>query len=58
LARAGLAAGADGLLIEAHPDPVNAFSDAPQQLESASFGEFLKELEPWIELAKATRKRA
>lgn len=57
LARAGLAAGADGLIIEAHPDPVNAFSDASQQLESASFGAFLKELEPWIELAKATRKQ-
>ena len=56
LARAGLAAGADGLIVEAHPDPVNAFSDASQQLETSTFGAFLKELEPWIELAKAARK--
>lgn len=55
LARAGLAAGADGLIIEAHPDPVNAFSDASQQLDSSTFGEFLAELKPWIELAKAQR---
>jgi 3-deoxy-7-phosphoheptulonate synthase len=58
LARAGLAAGADGLIIEAHPDPVNAFSDASQQLESSSFGAFLETLAPWIELAKALRKQA
>jgi len=57
LARAALAAGADGLIIEAHPDPVNAFSDAAQQLESATFGAFLKELEPWIALAREQRKR-
>ena len=56
-ARAGLAAGADGLIVEAHPDPVNAYSDATQQLESAKFSEFLKDLEPWIALAREQRKR-
>ena len=55
LARAGLAAGADGLIVEAHPDPVNAFSDASQQLESSTFGAFLKELEPWLDLARKQR---
>ncbi len=55
LARAALAAGADGLIVEAHPDPVNAFSDAAQQLESGAFGAFLKELEPWLELARQLR---
>jgi len=55
LSRAGLAAGADGLIIEAHPDPVNAFSDAAQQLESSKFGEFMKGLEPWMALARAER---
>ncbi len=52
LARAAIAAGADGLLIEAHPDPVNAFSDASQQLMSSAFSEFLADLRPWIELAR------
>ena len=57
LARAALAAGADGLIVEAHPDPVNAFSDAAQQIDSAKFGEFLAELQPWMELASAGRAR-
>ncbi len=57
LACAALAAGADGLIIEAHPDPVNAFSDAAQQLDSARFGEFLRELAPWMQLAAERRQR-
>lgn len=32
LARAGIAAGADGLIIEAHPNPAEALSDGPQSL--------------------------
>ena len=37
LARAAVAAGADGLLIEVHPDPVNALSDG---LQSLTFNDF------------------
>lgn len=54
LAKAGIAVGADGLIIEAHPDPVNALSDAAQQIESAKFGALLEELRPWIKLAGQT----
>lgn len=57
LARAALAVGADGLIVEAHPDPLKAFSDAAQQLESGRFNEFLDELAPWIELATRERQR-
>lgn len=32
LARAGIAAGADGLIIETHPNPAEALSDGPQSL--------------------------
>jgi 3-deoxy-7-phosphoheptulonate synthase len=32
LARAALAAGADGLLVEAHPSPAAAWSDAEQTI--------------------------
>ncbi len=39
LARAAVAAGADGLLIETHPDPHAALSDAVQSLDPAQFGE-------------------
>lgn len=56
LARAALAVGADGLIVEAHPDPNNAFSDAPQQLESGKFRQFLADLAPWIELARKERQ--
>ena len=56
LARAGLAVGADGLIVEAHPDPLNAFSDAPQQLETGKFRAFLEDLRPWLELARRERR--
>ncbi len=35
LARAALAAGADGLFIETHPDPAQAISDGPNQIPTA-----------------------
>ncbi len=35
LARAALAAGADGLFIETHPDPANAISDGPNMIALA-----------------------
>lgn len=58
LARAALAAGADGLIVEAHPEPLKAFSDAAQQLESGRFAEFLAQLAPWLDLAAASRPGA
>lgn len=41
LARAALAAGADGLFVETHPDPAQAISDGPNQIS-------LEELEPLV----------
>jgi 3-deoxy-7-phosphoheptulonate synthase len=37
LAFAGIAAGADGLIIEVHPDPASALSDGDQSLPPSSF---------------------
>jgi 3-deoxy-7-phosphoheptulonate synthase len=37
IARAGVAAGADGLIIEVHPHPHEAFSDGPQSLKPERF---------------------
>lgn len=51
LSKAAIAAGADGLMIETHPDPVEALSDGPQQIKSASFGDTLKELKPFLDAA-------
>jgi 3-deoxy-7-phosphoheptulonate synthase len=44
LARAAIAAGADGLLIEVHPDPANALSDGLQSLNFGSFARLMVEL--------------
>jgi 3-deoxy-7-phosphoheptulonate synthase len=37
LARASIAAGADGVMIEVHPDPDHALCDGPQSLTPAEF---------------------
>ncbi len=44
LSHAALAAGADGLMIEVHPDPVQALSDADQQLDFATFRALMLDL--------------
>jgi len=44
LARAGLAAGADGVMIEIHPDPDRALSDGPQALTPAQYEECMRSL--------------
>ena len=49
LARACVAMGIDGLLIEAHPDPSVAKSDASQQLNHEQFRQLLNSLRPVAE---------
>lgn len=44
LARAAVACGADGLLIEVHPDPAEALSDGPQSLYPGQFERLMDEL--------------
>lgn len=44
LARAALAAGADGLLVEVHPNPAVALSDGDQSLYPDQFAELLRDL--------------
>lgn len=44
MARAAVAAGADGLMIEIHHDPENAFSDGPQALLPETFLQLVKEM--------------
>jgi 3-deoxy-7-phosphoheptulonate synthase len=44
MALAGLAAGADGLLVEVHPDPNHALSDGAQSLDFAGFERLLTAL--------------
>ncbi|MGB8648336.1 MAG: 3-deoxy-7-phosphoheptulonate synthase [Anaerolineae bacterium] len=44
VARAAIAAGADGLIIEVHPDPAHAMSDGPQSLKPAKFMSMMDEI--------------
>jgi len=44
MARAALAAGADGLLLEVHPDPDHALSDGAQSLYASQFADLMKQL--------------
>ena len=53
IARAGVAAGVDGVFIETHPDPSKALCDAASQLKLADFEEFLK---PLIEIHNLVRE--
>jgi 3-deoxy-7-phosphoheptulonate synthase len=46
MARAAVAAGADGLMIEVHPDPANALSDGPQSLTLEKFAGLMAALQP------------
>jgi 3-deoxy-7-phosphoheptulonate synthase len=44
MARAGIAAGADGLIVEVHPCPEQALSDGQQSLSIAEFGELMRQV--------------
>jgi len=44
IARAAIAAGADGLIVEVHPDPARAVSDGKQSLKPEKFAEMVKQV--------------
>jgi len=46
---AAIAAGADGLLVEVHPNPEEALSDGPQSLKPEKFKEMMEELPKFVE---------
>ena len=49
IAKAAIAAGADGLLIEVHPDPAQALVDGLQSLNIPAFKKLMAELKPIAE---------
>ena len=53
LSLAGVAAGADGVIVEVHPNPEHALCDGPQSLPTAVFGEYTDRV---LELARWTGK--
>jgi len=50
MAKAAIAAGADGLMIEVHPTPNKALSDQDQQLTFREFEKCLEAIKPYIQL--------
>lgn len=54
LAKAAIACGADGLMIEVHNDPAHALSDGPQSLDFDQFHSVMTDLKPYISLANRT----
>ena len=54
LAKASIAAGADGLIIEVHQDPTNAMSDGEQSLRPEEYAELMKQLVPIAEAVGRT----
>ncbi len=51
MAKAGIACGADGLMIEVHMRPEVAFSDGIQSLKPAMFRELMREIAPFVQAA-------
>jgi len=50
LAKCAIAAGADGLMIEVHPNPACALSDGPQSLTFGPFEQLTEDLRPYARL--------
>jgi len=48
LSLAAIAAGADGLIVEVHPDPESALSDGDQSLTFNSFSSMMSRIEPLV----------
>jgi 3-deoxy-7-phosphoheptulonate synthase len=57
LSRAGVAIGADGLLVEVHPAPEKAISDGAQSLDLAQFQKMMLDLQPYIALWGESRRK-
>jgi len=57
LSRAGVAIGADGLIVEVHPAPEKAISDGAQSLDLAQFEKMMRELAPYIRLSETSRHK-
>jgi 3-deoxy-7-phosphoheptulonate synthase len=55
LARAGVAIGSDGLIVEVHPCPEKAVSDGAQSLTLPGFRRMMQDLAPYIRLWKESR---
>ncbi len=51
MSRAGIVAGADGIMVEVHQDPEHAKCDGPQSLTPSDFEELMRGVRPLVELS-------
>jgi 3-deoxy-7-phosphoheptulonate synthase len=56
LSRAAAVVGADGLIVEVHPDPDNALSDGSQSLTFGEFRHMMSDLQPFLDLVQTDRQ--
>lgn len=56
MARAGVAAGADGMIVEIHPDPQNAWSDGMQSLNEKTYLQMMKEVNILVDAMKRIKQ--
>lgn len=54
MTRAAVACGADGVIVEVHPDPAEALSDGAQSLYPEQFAELMHSLRPFVAAAGRT----
>src|ERR1700752_1307573 len=57
VAHAGVAIGADGLIVEVHPHPEKAISDGAQSLDLPQFEKMMADLQPYIALWETSRPK-
>ncbi|CAI3261885.1 3-deoxy-7-phosphoheptulonate synthase [Enterococcus cecorum] len=56
MARAGVAAGADGMIVEIHPDPQNAWSDGMQSLNEKTYLQMMKAVNILVDAMKKIKQ--
>ncbi len=55
LMRAAVAVGADGAMVEVHPDPERAWSDGAQSMTFPAFSQMMSEIKPYVKLWETNR---
>ena len=55
LSRAAVAIGADGIIVEVHPNPAKAVSDGAQSLDVPMFNEMMRDMDPYVEIWRQSR---
>jgi 3-deoxy-7-phosphoheptulonate synthase len=55
LSRAAVAIGADGIIVEVHPNPAKAVSDGAQSLDVPMFRKMMREMDPYVQIWRKDR---